>query len=296
MRKHIVIPLCFLLQFSSCLKEDEADTVDLAAPKIMANTGLANIQPEYFFKTGANTVEIPVAFTVEDATGIRQIKIESHSGFDGHTHGKSTSARNPKFKFFTHNEVIGAESFEDATRFTYTSRIFLDERNPEIEADELFLGGPYHFSVQATDVEGNETNYRDDTTYHTTLYLNKPYAPRVDLTGLDVSNNSISGRIYRNMDHVASSDITFLWIYIETPNTVNPGQEGIILKEWIWGRSNWPHQSRANTGDTLPNAREINLQQLVAGNNDFFGTLRNNKLVIWAEDTNGNISVNQFNN
>jgi len=298
MRKHIVIPLCSLLFFSSCLKEggDDEDAIDLSAPSIIASAGQASVQPQYFFKTDANVLEIPVAFSIEDASGIREVKIESHSGFDGHTHGKSASARNSKFKLFNHNQVIGTDSFADDKRFTYSSSIYLDDRNPDLESDELILGGPYHFSIQATDVEGNETNYRDATTYHTTLYLNKPYAPQVDFTGTDVSTNRIDGRIFRNIAHEASSDLIFLWIYIEAPNTDNPWQEGSIVKERIWGKSNWPHQFRSNEGEALPDTQELDMGQLLGGDTDFLESLANNTLVVWAEDTNGNISVNQFNN
>lgn len=296
MKKYTIILLCCLWLFSSCLKEDAKETIDLAAPEIKANAGQPDIRPEYFFKTNVNTAEIPVDFMVEDATGIREVKIESHSGFDGHTHGKSSAARNPKFKLFSYNEVIGAEGFEDARRFSYSSTIYLDERNPEIESDELILGGPYHLSIQATDLEGNETNYGDDTHYHTTVYINKPYAPQVELTGTPSSNGSFSGRIYRNTDHSAASDITFLWIYIEAPNMDNPSQPGSILKERLWGESNWPHQFRSNQGEALPDVETIDMNDLLGSDTDFLSSLQGNHLVIWAEDTNGNISVNQFNN
>lgn len=296
MKKRIVIPFCSLLLFASCLAEDEEETIDLAAPQILANAGMSSVQPDYFFKTDAMMSEIPLAFTVADASGIRVIKIESHSGFDGHTHGKSASARNPKFKLFNHNEVISADSFEDPNRFSLSSSIYLDERSPELESDELILGGPYHFSIQATDMEGNETTYRDNTTYHTTLYLNRPYAPQVALMGNSISSTAVNGRIFRNMAHEASSDIGFLWIYTERPNTENPAQEGLVVKERIWGQSNWPHQSRGNSGDPLPDSRELDLQNLLGSDSDFFADLENGtRLVIWAEDTNGNISVHQFN-
>ncbi|WP_340066795.1 DUF4625 domain-containing protein [Ascidiimonas aurantiaca] len=296
MRKHVVIPLCSLFLFSSCLNEDGDDLTDLAAPAISASDGQSNVQPTFFFKTSIDDPEIPLAFTITDATGIREIKIESHSGFDGHTHGRSMFARNLKFKLFNHNQVIGEEEIGNSNQFTYTSNIYLDDRNPEIASDELILAGPYHFSIQATDIEGNETNYRDNSTYHTTLYINKPYAPQVELTEVNTSENTISGRIYKNTSHEASSDITFLWIYIEEPNERTPNQEGTIIEEWIWGNSNWPHQFRPNKGQDLPNTQEIEIEQLLSGNSDFFNALQGNKLVFWIEDTNGNITVNQFNN
>lgn len=296
MKKQVVLLFCTFLLFSSCLEEEDVDSVDLEPPRIIANAGQGSIQPVHFFKTDSVTEEIPLAFTIEDASGIGEIKIDVHSGFDGHTHGKSASARNPKFRLFNHNEVLDAASFEDANRHTVSASLYLDARNPNLEEDELILGGVYHFSVQATDVEGNETNYRENTTYHTTLYLNRPYAPQVELTDIDVSANMVNGRIFRNMAHEASSDITLLWIYVEQPNADNPAQEGIVLAERLWGRSNWPHQSRENEGEPLPNTQELSMQQLLGADADFFASLRNGtKLVVWAEDTNGNISVNQFN-
>ncbi len=297
MRKHIAITLSCFLFMTSCLKEgSEEETIDLSAPTIKALAGQASVQPEFFFKTDANIREVPVAFTIEDASGIREVKIESHSGFDGHTHGKSTSARNPKFKLFNHNQVLTVENFEDEKRFTYNSSIYLDERNPDLEPDELILGGPYHFSIQATDVEGNETTYRDNTTYHTTLYLNKPYAPQVDFTGTDLTAKRIGGRIFKNPDHEASSDLIFVWVYLQAANSENPNQEGNILKERIWGQSNWPHQFRANGGAPLPDTLELDLFELLGNDTDFLESLGENKLVVWAEDSFGNISVNQFNN
>lgn len=295
MRKQILIPFGVLLLLSSCLEENDVDAIDLEPPQIMANAGQGSIQPVHFFKTDALTEEIPLAFTVEDESGIGEIKIDVHSGFDGHTHGKSASARNPKFKLFNHNEVMDATIFQDANRHTVNASLYLDARNPDLEEDELILGGVYHFSVQATDMEGNETNYRENTTYHTTLYVNRPYAPQVDFANINVSTGTLNGRIYRNMDHSASSDITLLWIYAEQSNTDNPAQEGLVLEERLWGTSNWPHQSRANEGQPLPNGEELDLQQLIGDDSDFLAKLQpDTKLVVWAEDTNGNISVHQF--
>lgn len=290
--------LCIGLSFilTSCLKEGEENKIDLEAPAIKVSNGSSTIQPSYFFSTNANNPQIPLAFKITDDTGIREVKLESHSGFDGHTHGKSSQRKNPKFKFFSFNKVFTSVDFENPKQFTYESTIYLDDRNPEIKEDELVLSGPYHFSIQATDLEGNETNYRDNTTYHTTLYLNQSYAPLVQVSSIDLTSKSISGQIYRNMQHEASSDIIFLWIYVQTPHNNATGQEGTITKERIWGSSNWPHQSRPVQGDPLPSGQVLDIQELLGGDNDFFSALPENILVVWAEDANGNISVNHFNN
>ncbi|MCM5663940.1 DUF4625 domain-containing protein [Galbibacter mesophilus] len=295
MKKQIAIILCSTFLLSSCLNEDDNNDVDVSAPAIGAGQGVDAIQPSYFFTTDPETEEVPLNFSVSDETGIQEIKINVHSGFDGHTHGKSTFARNPSFKLFTHNEVISSENFEDPKQFSYSSKIYLDERNENIKEGELYLSGPYHFSIQATDVEGNQTSYGDNSTYHTTVYLNTMYAPQATVTNLDIANNAIGGRVYQNTEHKASSEIVFLWIFSQKPNAENPAQEGTILEERIWGKSNWPHQFRPNEGEALPNAQEIQLADLLDGDSAFFSSLTDAKLMIWAEDSNGNITVNQFN-
>ena len=283
----------FLL--SSCLEEDVEDTTDRAAPTILANEGQSTISPEYFFEVAPDATEIPLAFTVQDERGIREIKIESHSGFDGHTHARTAM----NFTFFSHAEVVGEESFEDPTRFTSTAarglKIYLDHRNPAIGSDNLILAGPYHFSIKATDVEGNETSYRDNSTYHTTLFIHRSYAPQIEVSELDISGRTLSGRVARNTSHEASSDLAFLWIYIEERSPTNPQQEGQLVKEWLWGSSNWPHQSRPNQGKGLPDHQQLDLEELLDDGQDFFQRLEGNKLVIWAEDAKGNVSVKQFN-
>ena len=297
MKNCIWIYLGGLILFSSCTKEDSQDnSTDLEAPQITASGGTGTIQPTYFYDTDSGNSVIPIAFSIKDNSSIQEIKIDSHSGFDGHTHGKSAAKDGPQFKLFSHNQVMKIDEFPDPSNITYTSEIYVDNRNPEIAEDELILAGPYHFSIQATDEEGNQTAYADNSTYHTTVYIRKPYAPQVELKALNVAEGMISGRIYKNQEHSAASDITFLWIYIEQPNTTNPGQEGQVLKEKVWGSSNWPHQFRANQGKTLPDTQELPLDALLDNDTSFFESLKGNRLVIWAEDINGNISIHQFNN
>ncbi|MBP2832929.1 DUF4625 domain-containing protein [Aquimarina sp. U1-2] len=297
MKLHYLLCASSLL-FISCLGDDDANDTDLQAPAIKANDNLSTILPYHFLTTTNEDTEIPLAFTIEDNSGIREIKLESHNGFDGHTHGKSRISKNSQFKLFSFFELIEIENSEQPTTFTRSSEsgaaIYLDERNTSLEANDLILAGPYHFSIQATDILGNQTRYQDNTTYHTTIYINRAYAPQVEISNVAISSKEISGEITRNVSHTASSDIRFLWIYIEQPVLDNPGQEGAIVKNWVWGSSNWPHQFRPNSGDALPNTQTIDLSSLLNKNDDFFANLQDNILVIWAEDDNGNITVNKL--
>ncbi len=260
--------------------------------------GSAIIEPQYFSQIAADTEEIPLVFSVMAKSGLQEIQIESHSGFDGHTHGRLALAAN--FQLLTHFEVVDEASIDNPTLFNSRKddglKIYLDERNPSLDKDDLILAGPYHFSIKATDVLGNETSYRDNSTYHTTLYIQRAYAPQVNITSLNATGRSVEGSIFKNETHQFSSDISFVWIYIEESNEQNPGQEGEVLAELIWGKSNWPHQFRENEGEALPDQEMLSVDELLDDKADFWGKLQSNKLVVWVEDKNGNITVKQFNN
>lgn len=280
-----------LVLFSSCLESDPDQVADLTAPVISATGSSTTIQPELFMNVSTEASEIPLEFSVSDESGIREIKIESHSGFDGHSHGRIARANN--FVLFSHYQVIGEEEIADANDFSVAGEshsIYLDDRNPAIGEGNLILAGPYHFSIKATDLLGNETSYRDDSTYHTTIFINRAYSPQINDFSINSTSKTISGSISRNMEQEASSNIVFLWIYVEKVNEQN-SQEGEILYEKVWGSSNWPHQFRPNEGSSLPNNQVIQISDLVEANDQLFELAEGNKLTIWAEDANGNISV-----
>ena len=139
--------------FASCLEEDDEEVADLEAPSISAMDGTSSVQPEYLFEVDAGTENIP--FGLYHGGRYRHPgdkKWIYTAALMGHTHGKARFAKNPKFILFNHNEVIESTRIENPNRFSYESEIFLDERNPTIDEDDLILAGPYHFSIQATDM------------------------------------------------------------------------------------------------------------------------------------------------
>ena len=116
----------------------------------------------------------------------------------------------------------------------------------------------------------------------------------MEVNTLDVATGTVSGRVWRNMDHSSSSDIIFLWVYVARPNPANLAQEGEILAEWIWGQSNWPHQFRSDSGMDLVNGQVIDLSELLTEQEAIRQMTDSEILTIWAEDANGNISVRTF--
>lgn len=278
---------------SACLSNADEAMADFDAPIISAASGNGHIEPLQMSSISSTDSEITLTFKVEDPSGISQILIESHSGFDGHSHGRMI--RNSDFVLFNYYEVIDEEILSGEKVFEKTvnmsPKIYLDDRNSEIMQGGLILAGPHHFSIKATDLEGNETSYADNSTYHTTLFIQRDYAPLVTINNFDKSTGNLDATIARNFDHESSSDIIFLWVHVSVLNEVNPSQEGEVLEEWIWGNSNWPHQFRANSGEPLPNEQNINLGELLSNETELLQISEGEILTIWAEDANGNISV-----
>ncbi len=288
----VLLPLCL---FTACLESGDDDSVDLISPEISPVAGTQDIMPGHFIEVSADVKSVPLAFQVADGTGISEILLEAHSGFDGHTHGRKT---NGDFVLFGYYHVITADELEDPRFFesdaTDDLTIYLDERNTLIPDEALILAGPYHFSIKATDTEGNETSYADNSTYHTTLYIQREYAPLINVNAIDKTVGTVEGSVSRNADHEFSSDIVFLWVYISRPNASNPAQEGEVLREWVWGESNWPHQFRDDTGTGLADPQNIDLSELLAGEEAVRQMDDTELLTVWAEDANGNISVRSF--
>ena len=282
------------LLFSSCL--DSGDDLDAQSPTIGAASSMQTIMPSYFLEVGAEVSSIPLAFQVEDETGISQIMLGVHSAFDGHTHGRIANTN--IFRNLGYRHRISHQDMEDPRRFQVEISdslfIYLDDRNPLIPGGQFIRAGPYHFSISATDTLGNATSYADNSTYHTTLYIHREYAPLIQVDRIDKGTGTVEGSVRRNMEHELSSDIGFLWVYISRPDPANPNQEGEVSKEWIRGTAGWQHNSRDDSGDSLPDPQNIDLAELLSGEEAISQMDDAEILTIWAEDSLGNISVKSF--
>lgn len=283
-----------LLLFGSCLNSSEDEDLDVQPPTISAPTTTGNIAPAHFIEVPPDADHIPVAFAVADGRGLSEIVLESHNGFDGHVHGKSVN----DFVLLSYRHTLTGEALADPLRFESQAdeepTIYLDDRNPRIPTDGLVLAGPYHFSIKAVDESGNETSYADNSTYHTTFYLQRHYAPQLRVDGIDRATGTVSGEVWRNEDDAASGEIVFLWAYIVTPDPATPAQEGEVKAEWLWGQSNWPHQFRADSGEPLPDGERLDLSELLGNQKAIQQMNASDRLHLWAEDENGNISVRTF--
>lgn len=291
-----VIPIgSFVLSclFGSCLDSTSDDGLDVQAPAIGAPSTATTVAPGQFAELSADADRIPLAFAVSDDRGLSEIVVESHNGFDGHRH-KTARA----FALLSYRHTLTREDLTDPLYFESPANdelaIYLDDRNPAIPTDALVLAGPYHFSIRAADVSGNETTYADNSTYHTTLYLQRHYAPQVRVDAFDRAGGTVSGELWRNEQHEASADIVFVWAYITRPNPNHPAYEGDVQAEWLWGESNWPHQFRADRGEPLPGGTRIDLAKLLGDREAIRQMEPSDRLHLWVEDENGNITVRTY--
>jgi hypothetical protein len=293
MKPLLLIPAFAVLTLTGCLTGDGEDELDIQPPAISAPATSAAIAPAQFVEVPPDADQVPLAFAVRDDRGISEIVIESHNGFDGHTHKSFND-----FALLSYRHVVTREDLADPLRFQSPADeslvIYLDDRNPAIPTDALPLAGPYHFSIKAADVSGNETAYADNSTYHTTLFLQRHYAPQMRVDDIDRGSGTVTGELWRNQEDDASSDIVFLWAYVLAPDPANPALEGTIRTEWLWGESNWPHQFRADSGQPLPGGERIELGKLLRDQDAVRQMSASDRLRLWAEDENGNITVRTF--
>ena len=293
MKLHLAVTALILLLLGACLDASGEEDLDVQPPSIGALSATGGIAPAQFITIPADADRIPVAFEVADNEGLSEIRLETHSAFDGHLHGRSDNSND--FFLLKYRQRITREDLADPLVFRSEAGddldIFLDDRNPFIPTDGLLLAGPYHFSIKAVDASGNETSYDDNSTYHGTLFLQRAYAPQIEVDGVDQSRGAVTGKVRRNQAHPASADIVFLWAYLVTPDPNNPAREGDVGEEWIWGTSNWPHQFRPDSGAPLPDGGSIDLADLLRDEEAIRQMKPTDRLRLWAEDENGNVSV-----
>ncbi|MFC4871809.1 DUF4625 domain-containing protein [Negadavirga shengliensis] len=304
--KKTLLSCIFISAFLLYSCETDDDPIrDLDAPVIGNADGREEIRPGNGEIREAGTDHMHVRFGVDDATGIEQIRVSIHANFDGHSHARvksdfeklnvsdiySPNASNPDFRF-----PAGATRVNvDATG----TDIYWAGPNSRVESP--VLAGPYDFVIEATDILGNQTSYADNSNYLATFYIRTPYAPVIDVTNLhddELDGEAgaaleVQGTVGRGT-HELSSDLAFLSVRLteeHDDHNGNPNQRIMDedFYEKMWGSSNWIDGAQ---GAELPDTKEINLAELLTGENAIIlpEGEEHLELIIWAEDVNGNIT------
>jgi hypothetical protein len=299
-----------LLSNSSCDPDDES-VRDLDPPTITFADGRDEFRPGQNEVRSAGTDHMHVRFKVEDASGIQQILVDIHHGFDGHSHARTSG----DFEFLNVKDIYSSTATETFLRIPDRATSFNVDGSltdiywggPTSRVSGNILAGPYDFMVSATDIHGNQTSFADNTNYIATFYIDRPYAPQVSVTNLEDGELhgekkealEVLGSIAKT-SHSLSSDITFVWIRLaeeDDHDGHNHRTSGEDLWERKWGLSAYREGSGGKySGPDLPNSNNLDLSALLSGDNviilpDEHGHF---DLIIWVEDESGNVARKKY--
>ncbi|WP_111669885.1 DUF4625 domain-containing protein [Algoriphagus litoralis] len=284
------------LLLTSC--GDSENPKDLDPPVISSLTAGQEIQPSPGMLVTPSNQSVNVDFRVSDPSGVKEILLDIHGGFDGHSHARltnsferlnvkrifSSTASNPNLVIPSGAQDVSIDSHEIAWEGT----------NSEVVGN--LLAGPYHITISATDSEGNQTGFADGSNYHTTFYIQRPYAPAISLAKkpngkleASVGQNLILAGQVKVTDHSLSSPLKFIWMRLT--NEVSLDEQKDIAEstfaEVMLGTSSW----RSLSGDPLESAHTLDLAAFIAQHPlQVPAGQQNLSLVIWAEDTAGNVT------
>jgi hypothetical protein len=295
--KLFTLALLGLTYLSSCT--DSGEPQDLQAPEISPITGMASISPSagQIFRSVEQGAE--VSFRVSDPQGIQEILLDIHGGFDGHSHGRLLN----NFERLNVRKIFHSASSD--------SRLIIDAGSPEVLIDPYqviwegqdseiqgnALAGPYHITISATDVNGNQTSFADGSNYHTTFYIQRPYAPAIELAGGATSFSARAGAplemdgFIRTTDHPLSTPLKFVWMRLTNQDRfdeqVSSDAQVRVFGEQLLGESSW----RNLKGNALPSSESLNLRTLAASQAMMIPSGQSQLvLIIWAEDMAGNVT------
>ncbi|MEP0710772.1 DUF4625 domain-containing protein [Algoriphagus sp.] len=293
----ILILLATLLTMASCGESE--NPADLVSPKISAISASTSIQPAAGQLFPPTLTAAPVMLKVNDPSGVNEILLDIHGGFDGHSHGRL----NTNFERLSVRKIFSATASDPKLKIEAgATEVVLDDfkvswagANSSVSGN--VIAGPYHITISATDALGNQTSFANASNYHTTFYIQRPYAPVIDLemsSGNSLSAKkglslSLNGKIAKGDDPL-SSDLAFVWVRLATQDNLDEkdGEGEVLISQQMWGKSNW----RSLTGKSFSNTLELDLQTSLVQNPIQIPSSAPNDLVliIWAEDIVGNVS------
>lgn len=295
MKKYLIFPMVALLGFA-CSSDDENGGNSTTPPQIVPADGRDAIRPSNGEVRNATSGHTHVRFKVIDSDGVKQARVDIHHAFDGHSHGRGTSASDFAHLDFQkiyegdgRDEINIDDNFEDVYWEGPRAADLFDGKN--------VLAGPYDFAIDATDVLGNQTTFTDNSSYLATFWIKRNYAPQIEvnltngeLKGTAGHSLDVTGTITRNLGESLSSDIAFVWVRLyEEEDHDHDHEHAEDVYDEKWGASQW-HVGM--TGDALPNAQSLPLADLLSGSKaiNLPSEHGHYELLIWVEDDIGNVT------
>ncbi|HSJ67922.1 MAG TPA: DUF4625 domain-containing protein [Anditalea sp.] len=297
MKKYLTLSALAALSLFSCNTDDDSIR-DMDAPVIAAADGRDEIRPRQGEVMRSTSDHMHVRFSVTDPSGIQQVRLDLHSAFDGHSHGRISNDFEPLYI----NEVIPVNGATFYNQDGHDTDIYWAGPNSPVQGN--VLAGPYDFVIDATDIHGNVTSHADGNNYSATIYIERPYGPQMTVTNLQDDELEgtagepleVQGSVFRG-DDALSTNITFLWVRLAEEEH-DGDSHGEDVYENMWGTSKWRQHSNGNyyTGDALPAGTAIDFTQAFVGDNAIVlpAGEEHYELIIWAEDANGNVTRRAF--
>ena len=266
----------------------------ISCPSTQGNPNVVKIRGEYMEVLSENSTELRLQGELSDNVALSEMRIDIHNSQDGHTH-----ARTQQLSGFRVDDVVQL----DGTRHTIDETIRYDDRD--------YLAGPYHVLLHAVDAAGNTTSFANGSSVVRSVYLKRPYMPRIALTDdPDEERQQLSGTVgsplavegyleqRRGEPTFAVSFVRFSLVR-DTNRRDDTEWQGDTSYEALWGESQF---LRDNTGaflsgeaippftnDQLPLATLWERQPYTLAAGDHERVLR-----IEVEDEGGNLAVREY--
>ena len=263
-------------------------------PYTQGDSNVVKIRGEYMEVLPENSSELRLQGELSDNLALSELRVGIHNSQDGHTH-----ARTHRLPGLRVDEVVSL----DGTRHTIAQRIRYDDRD--------YLAGPYHVLLHAVDAAGNTTSFADGSSVVRSVYLKRPYMPRIILTddpdevlpqlsGTAGSPLVIEGYLEQRR---GEQDFAITFVRLSLVRDTNRAQDtdwqGDTRYEALWGESQFLRDNTGTflTGEALPAFTNDQLPlttlwesrpyTLSAGDHE-------QVLRIEVEDEGGNLAVREF--
>lgn len=297
----LVFSMLFLAVFGliSCSEEPVAP-VDFTTPTISNLESATQIEPYPGQTIPWDRSGINFYFSVADPEGVSEVNLEVIGQFSR----QSESTFNNNFELLNHVQIFSNETNNEPIYNFPFGADTLNFNPVSINWEGTFsvtnlpvLAGPYDIIISAQDISGNKTSSQDGTDYHTTIFVERRYAPLIHRPyGLPevVSANSddflaLDGGIMQTED-VISTPMKFIWIKLSDKDVLGDFKgdtDQVVFEERIWGQSLRLEKS----GDELPSDSSITFNELLEIEPINFPEGKSNLvLIVWAEDEAGNVS------
>lgn len=151
--KKILLSSAVIVTLFACNKKEDKDVTAPFIEKFSINEKTEDV-------TAQAGSKLHFYFKVTDNQELREIKIDLHDAFDGHTHGRVSS-----FAKFSTTKV-----------YALSGRSFEGHEDIDISTDAL--AGPYHVLARALDKEGNQSGLQEIENF---IITNNHQAKIIDL-------------------------------------------------------------------------------------------------------------------